>query len=272
LSQIIEQFNNTKNSKDDITSIDVAIGIPDDPYISKKESTDVLNKLSHIWSQLSSNLSAISKIKLFTNNLMDYDNNSVLICNQLSKSLAVPLKNGQGFLEALPQTGNRRPLSGVFKKFSLKKMPYLVKTSMEPELSLLMSSFANIDTESIVFDPYCGSCQLLLASTLKGARFNIGADVEISEDRIKSNFNHMNLKPPTLYQASSENLIHGSIRCTAIITDPPYGMSENIHYTEDEVIVSRNDIINDIDANLYTTKIIQNLLILHQLACFPKVD
>ena len=272
LSQIIEQFNNTtNNSKDNILS-DVAIGIPDDPYISKKELSGVLNKLSHVWNKLSSNLSATLKIKLFINNLMDYNHNSALICNQLSKSLAVPLLNGEGNREPLPQKseGNRRPVSGVFKKFSLNKMPFKLKTSMEPELSLLMSSFANINKNSIVVDPFCGSCQLLLAAALKGAEINIGADVEILEDKIKSNFVYMKLKPPTILHQALPETLNGSIICTAIITDPPYAMSENIHYIEDEIVVTRNDIINEVDANLYTNKIIQNLLVLASACLISK--
>jgi hypothetical protein len=70
--------------------------------------------------------------------------------------------------EFLPnENAFRRPRTGVLKAFALSNLPYKVKTSMEPELSLLMSSFANINAISSILDPFCGSCNLLLAATVK---------------------------------------------------------------------------------------------------------
>ena len=48
---------------------------------------------------------------------------------------------------------------------------------------------------------------------------------------------------------------------TAIITDPPYAMSESI-YQGDDNMITRDIINNDQDANIYTNKVIQNLLTL----------
>ena len=70
--------------------------------------------------------------------------------------------------EFLPnENACRRPRTGVLKAFALSNLPYKVKTSMEPELSLLMSSFANLNAISSILDPFCGSCNLLLAATIK---------------------------------------------------------------------------------------------------------
>ena len=142
-------------------------------------------------------------------------------------------------------------------------MPYTSKTAMEPELAILMANLANINDHSIVLDPYCGSCQLLIASALQGVTTNIGVDVTIDNDKINSNFAYMNLQNPILYQALSESFMYENTReVSAIITDPPYAMSEDIHSSNDEIIVTRDNVYNDKDANLYTNKVIQNLLLL----------
>lgn len=185
------------------------------------------------------------------------------------------MKNGEGNREPLPQNqSNRRPVSGIFKKYSLKKMPFISKTAMEPELSIFMSNLGNINRwadSSCVIDPYCGSCQLLIASALQGAKTNIGLDVFIDEEKINKNFEYMNLDPPSLHQALAESLIEDRsihFSATAIITDPPYAMQEDIHSRDDEFsLVTRDSVINEQDGNFYTNKVIQNLLHIASSSC-----
>lgn len=86
MSEILESYEKidpTANNND-IIDIDVAIGVPDDPYTSSKDLTAVLNKFSHVWRTLTPQaVLPVSKIKLFLNNLIDDDNNRVIVCHQV---------------------------------------------------------------------------------------------------------------------------------------------------------------------------------------------
>lgn len=124
--------------------------------------------------------------------------------------------------------------SNRIEQFSLKKRKYLGPTSMDSELSLIMTNLALIDKGSFVFDPFTGTGSILLTAALRGA-YVFGTDIDLrvlrgrSEDEnILANFKQFNLPPPELVRCDN-SLYHRHFRShlplfDAILTDPPYGI------------------------------------------------
>ena len=70
---------------------------------------------------------------------------SAILCLELVRGIAAPLRSGQGGREPLPLSNAlRRPSSGVLRHFSLRHLSFRTPTAMEPELGLLMSSLAGL--------------------------------------------------------------------------------------------------------------------------------
>jgi hypothetical protein len=98
-----------------------------------------------------------------------------ILTTQLARGLAAELDDGRRLRDTLPSANSlRRPDSGVLKSFALARLPHRARTSMEPEIALLMSSFAKLRKNEgtsqkmiNILDPYCGSCTLLLAAMIK---------------------------------------------------------------------------------------------------------
>lgn len=62
-------------------------------------------------------------------------------------------------------------------KFDLKKRAYLGTTSMDAELSLVMSNMAHVQTGSLVLDPFVGTGSMLVTSAHFGAYVS-GCDID----------------------------------------------------------------------------------------------
>lgn len=153
--------------------------------------------------------------------------------------------------ELIPENDARPPLACYFgrilgssslgrnwrnglEKFSLKKRSYLGPTSMDSELSLIMTNLAQIRKGSFAFDPFVGTGSILLTAALRGA-YAFGTDIDLrvlrgrsKDENIASNFKQYGLPPPELVR-SDNAIYHRHYRdhlplFDAIVTDPPYGI------------------------------------------------
>jgi len=138
-------------------------------------------------------------------------------------------------------------------KYNLKKRMFLGTTSMDNEISFLMSNIAQIDRKSVVLDCFSGTGSVLLPSALLGA-FVIGSDVNrrqfVGRDTYHKNPKIKTMAPGTdvytnFKQFGVENKVLGF--CTsdvfdgetlkpqtvdAVIFDPPYGGREGVQRGE----------------------------------------
>jgi tRNA (guanine10-N2)-methyltransferase len=125
--------------------------------------------------------------------------------------------------------------SNQIEQYSLKKRSYLGPTSMDSELSLIMTNLAQIQNRgSFVFDPFVGTGSILLTAASRGA-FCFGTDIDLRvlrgrshDENIVSNFKQYGLPPPELVR-SDNAIYHRHFRnhlplFDAIVTDPPYGI------------------------------------------------
>ncbi|OEU12774.1 hypothetical protein FRACYDRAFT_244047 [Fragilariopsis cylindrus CCMP1102] len=150
--------------------------------------------------------------------------------------------------------------------YSLKSRPYLGPTSMDAELSFVMTSLGKVTTESIVYDPFVGTGSILLACAMRGA-YCIGSDIDIrvlrgrgGNQTIWKNFDHYKLPRPEIvrsdnalyhrhyrhHRPTTTTHISSSTTATtttatttniaphlydAIICDPPYGIRAGARQT-----------------------------------------
>jgi tRNA (guanine10-N2)-methyltransferase len=124
--------------------------------------------------------------------------------------------------------------SNRIEQYSLKKRSYLGPTSMDAELSMIMTNLAQIRQGSMVFDPFVGTGSILLTAALRGA-YTVGTDIDLrvlrgrsQHENIASNFKQYGLLPPELVR-SDNAIYHRHYRehaplFDAIVTDPPYGI------------------------------------------------
>mmetsp|Transcript_36727 Transcript_36727/g.54877 ORF Transcript_36727/g.54877 Transcript_36727/m.54877 type:complete len:598 (-) Transcript_36727:93-1886(-) len=130
--------------------------------------------------------------------------------------------------------GARNWRGGRMEKYSLKNRVYLGPTSMDSELSLIMTNLAQVKNTSFCFDPFVGTGSILLTCALRGA-YCLGTDIDIrvlrgrsSDENIYSNFRQYDLPRPDLVR--SDNAIYSrhyrghKPLYDAIVTDPPYGI------------------------------------------------
>lgn len=132
--------------------------------------------------------------------------------------------------------GGERQLRGrgQIDMYSLKKRAYLGPTSMDTELSFVMTNLAHVKQCSIVMDPFVGTGSILLSCALRGA-YCMGTDIDIrvlrgkgADQNVFSNFAQYKLPRPELIR--SDNALYHRHFCTehalydAIVTDPPYGI------------------------------------------------
>ena len=96
------------------------------------------------------------------------------ITKQLSRGLGSSLEDRHSKREMLSaEDSYRRPNNGLLKSFALSRLPYTMKTTMEPEMALLMCSFAKLTKFSTILDPFCGSCTILLAAAKRNGTITI---------------------------------------------------------------------------------------------------
>ncbi|KAL7445055.1 hypothetical protein ACHAXM_009746 [Skeletonema potamos] len=124
--------------------------------------------------------------------------------------------------------------SGRLEQYSLKKRAYLGPTSMDSELSLIMTNLAQVKKGSVAFDPFVGTGSILLTAALRGA-YVFGTDIDLrvlrgrsETENIVSNFSQYGLPPPELVR-SDNAIYHRHFRkhlplFDSIVTDPPYGI------------------------------------------------
>lgn len=120
-------------------------------------------------------------------------------------------------------------------KYTLKKRKYLGPTSMDAELSFIMTNLARVNKGSMVLDPFCGTGSIMLSCACRGA-YTVGTDIDIrvlrgrsSEENVYSNFRQFELPRPELIRSDNANyhrhFVEGPPLYDAIVTDPPYGTS-----------------------------------------------
>jgi Predicted DNA modification methylase len=124
--------------------------------------------------------------------------------------------------------------NGRLDQFSLKKRSYLGPTSMDAELSLIMTNLGLVRNGSFCFDPFVGTGSILLTCGLRGG-YCVGTDIDIrvlrgrsDEENVLSNFKQFRLNRPDLIR-SDNALYHRHYRMNkpiydVIVTDPPYGI------------------------------------------------
>ena len=124
--------------------------------------------------------------------------------------------------------------SNRLEQYSLKKRAYLGPTSMDSELSLIMTNLAQVQKGSFAFDPFVGTGSILLTAALRGA-YAFGTDIDLRvlrgrspDENIASNFKQYGLPPPELVRCDNA-IYHRHFRqhlplFDAIVTDPPYGI------------------------------------------------
>lgn len=123
---------------------------------------------------------------------------------------------------------------GGIDTYSLKKRAYLGPTSMDAELSFIMTNLAQVKPGGMVMDPFVGTGSILLSCALRGA-YCVGTDIDIrvlrgkgADQTVFANFAQYNLPRPELIR-SDNALYHRHYRTEhalydAIVTDPPYGI------------------------------------------------
>ena len=165
---------------------------------------------------------------------------------------AAPQRQRQGrgrvYKDPLPQANAfRRPDAGILGKFTLRSLPMRAKTSIEPELALLMVNLASpsrlctlAGRAKVSLNPFCGAGTLLLACALSQSQSSIpillGSDVE--ELNILPNFEHFGVSTQALRLAGQHAiqdvlcswpaLWKNNVFVDCIVTDPPYGMGARI--------------------------------------------
>lgn len=116
--------------------------------------------------------------------------------------------------------------------FNLKKRGYLGTTSMDAELSLVMSNFAHITNGSLVYDPFVGTGSLLCTAAFFGA-YALGSDIDgrqlrgSHERSIASNMQQYRVEGRFVGGLVFDVRHHPwrrGFQVDAIITDPPYGV------------------------------------------------
>lgn len=166
-----------------------------------------------------------------------------------AKGSAIYPRHGQKKL-LIPENDARPPLAcyygrvlggirnwrgnGRLDNFTLNKRPYLGPTSMDAELSLIMTNMAKVSQGYFAFDPFVGTGSILLTCGLRGA-YCFGTDIDIrvlrgkgDDENIWANFKQYDLPRPDLVR--SDNAIYqrhykaSTPIYDAIVTDPPYGI------------------------------------------------
>mmetsp|Transcript_9641 Transcript_9641/g.13479 ORF Transcript_9641/g.13479 Transcript_9641/m.13479 type:complete len:648 (-) Transcript_9641:136-2079(-) len=182
---------------------------------------------------------------------MDHPTNEYIIIREIElDQMGSPVYPRHGLnKEIIPDNDARPPLAvyfgrilggarnwrgGKMEPYSLKKRAYLGPTSMDSELSLIMTNLAQVKRSSFCFDPFVGTGSILLTCALRGAHC-FGTDIDIrvlrgrgSDENIISNFRQYGLPRPDLVR--SDNAIYTrhyrkhEPLYDAIVTDPPYGI------------------------------------------------
>lgn len=124
---------------------------------------------------------------------------------------------------------------GGVDQYSLKKRSYLGPTSMDAELSFIMTNLGQVEKGSFVMDPFVGTGSILLSSAIRGA-YCMGTDIDLrvlrgrsKEENVCTNFAQLGLARPELVRSDNALYSRHYRRSNvpmydAIVTDPPYGI------------------------------------------------
>ena len=140
----------------------------------------------------------------------------------------------------------------LIAQFSLKKRCFIGNTSMDPQLSFLMTNLACVSNGSLMLDPFCGTGSLMLTAAKFGA-YVVGTDIDYltlhartkpsrvncgkkraSDESLRKNFIQMGgekleSKFLGVIVADASNPPYQNnlgLMFDSIITDPPYGIRE----------------------------------------------
>jgi tRNA (guanine10-N2)-methyltransferase len=131
---------------------------------------------------------------------------------------------------------------GGVEQYSLKKRVYLGPTSMDAELSFIMTNLGQVEKGNFVMDPFVGTGSILLSSAIRGA-YCMGTDIDLrvlrgrsKEENVCSNFAQLGLPRPELVRSDNALYSRHYRRSTvpmydAIVTDPPYGIRAGARQT-----------------------------------------
>eukprot|EP00934_Nitzschia_sp_Nitz4_P005528 Nitzschia sp. Nitz4//scaffold74_size92883//19417//21099//NITZ4_004816-RA/size92883-processed-gene-0.3-mRNA-1//1//CDS//3329557574//5518//frame0 len=178
-----------------------------------------------------------------------FDNEFILLREVEMDSFGNPLYPRHEKKKIIPENDARPPLGVYFGRvvnglrtrgrdgldqYNLKNRKYLGPTSMDAELSFVMTTLAQVKKGSIVYDPFVGTGSILLSCALRGA-YCIGSDIDIrvlkgkgDDQNIWTNFDQYKLQRPEILR-SDNSMYHRHYRehvplYDAIVTDPPYGI------------------------------------------------
>jgi len=130
---------------------------------------------------------------------------------------------------------------GRLERYNLKKRSYLGPTSMDAELSLIMSNLGMVQKGSFVYDPFVGTGSILFTCGLRGGYcFGSDIDIRILRGRVGNipltnatptpftNFRDFDLPRPELVRCDTSIYTrhyrdHRPLY-DAIVCDPPYGI------------------------------------------------
>lgn len=161
-----------------------------------------------------------------------------------------PLRPRRGHdREILPENDARPPLGAYFgrvlsaglregrvDKYHLTRRPYLGPTSMDAELSMIMTNLGQVRKGHFCFDPFVGTGSILLTCALEGA-YCFGTDIDVrvlrgrgADENVSANFRRFGLPRPEIVR-SDNSVYHRHYRCSgrlplfdAVVCDPPYGI------------------------------------------------
>jgi len=177
-----------------------------------------------------------------------FDNEYLLIQEVEMNELGVPKYPRFFHKQLIPENATKPPLGVYFGRvlggprkgrnglelYNLKNRTFLGPTSMDAELSFVMTSYGQVQKNSIVYDPFVGTGSILLSCALRGA-YCIGSDIDIrilkgksEQENLWKNFEQYNLQRPEILRTDNA-IYHRHYRehqalYDAIICDPPYGI------------------------------------------------
>ncbi|KAK2581760.1 hypothetical protein KPH14_002239 [Odynerus spinipes] len=135
----------------------------------------------------------------------------------------------------------------LIQKLSLKRRKFIGNTSMDPQLSLIMTNQAKIKKGDIVLDPFVGTGSLLVAASYFGG-YTLGTDIDFlmlhgrtrptritqkkreKDESVAANMQQYDCSSyyvDVVISDFSYPLWRSDMCIDAIITDPPYGIRES---------------------------------------------
>jgi len=112
----------------------------------------------------------------------------------------------------------------AFDKRKPQFRPFFSPISIHPRLARALVNLSRIKQNQVLFDPFCGTGGILIEAGLTGAK-TVGSDID--EKMVKGcreNLEYFGIKNYDIFQSDVGDV---SIKCDAIVTDPPYGRSSS---------------------------------------------